>query len=225
MEKFVFLEDLSYFIITALYALTEQILFCQGIFFIIKYMRKFLNQNFSNQPTLRVAENLLGKFLVRKYKNKEIAVMVIEVEAYDGLKDKASHAHKGKTERNKIMFGKSGRFYVYFTYGIHWMLNIVTGPKNYPAAILIRGGIVHQKNNDNSKKPILLNGPAKLTKYLKIDKKFNNKTAGKKTGLWLEDRGIKITRSQIKKSKRIGVEYAGKWADKLYRFSIDQSVK
>ena len=188
-------------------------------------MRKFLNQNFFNQPTLKVAENLLGKFLVRKYKNKEILVMVTEVEAYDGLKDKASHAHKGKTERNKIMFGKSGRFYIYFSYGMHWMLNIVTGQKNYPAAILIRGGIIYQNNNKNFKEPVLLNGPAKLTKYLKIGKKFNNKIAGKKTGLWFEDKGIKITRSQIKKSKRIGVEYAGEWADKQYRFFIDQNTK
>ena len=188
-------------------------------------MRKTISQKFFNKSALKVAKSLLGKFMVRKYKNKEIAVMIAEIEAYDGLKDKASHAHRGKTERNKIMFGESGIFYVYFTYGMHWMLNVVTGPKNYPAAILIRGGIVHQKNNHNPKKLIFLNGPAKLTKYLKIDKKFNNKIISKKTGLWFENRGMKVKNSQIKKSKRIGVEYAGKWANKLYRFSIDQSVK
>ncbi len=66
------------------------------------------------------------------------AMMITEVEAYDGFRDMASHAHRGKTERNKVMFGPAGHWYVYFTYGMHWMLNIVTGPKNYPAAILIR---------------------------------------------------------------------------------------
>src|SRR3989344_4999460 len=171
-------------------------------------MRKVLPQKFFNQPVLKIAQNLLGKFLVRKFRSKEISLIIIEVEAYDGFNDRASHASRGKTERNKIMFGKSGRFYVYFTYGMHWMLNIVTGAKNYPAAVLIRAA------GD-------INGPAKLTKYLKIDKKFNNKIVGKKTGLWLEDRGIKIKNSQIKKSKRIGVNYAGeKWAKKPCRFIL-----
>ncbi|MEK7635793.1 MAG: DNA-3-methyladenine glycosylase [Patescibacteria group bacterium] len=172
-------------------------------------MRKVLPQKFFNQSALKVAQNLLGKFLVRKLHNRKISLMITEVEAYDGFKDKASHASRGKTERNKIMFGLAGRFYVYFTYGMHWMLNIVTGSKNYPAAVLIRAA------GD-------INGPAKLTKYLKIDKKFNGSTANRKTGLWFEDRGVKIKKSQIKKSKRIGVEYAGKWANKHYRFFISK---
>ena len=148
-------------------------------------------------------------------------MIITEVEAYDGFKDKASHASRGKTKRNKIMFGRAGRFYVYFTYGMHWMLNIITCPKNYPAAVLISGGIIYK----NKQKVKILNGPAKLTKYLKIDKKFNNKPADKKTGLWIEDRGIKINKEQIIKNKRIGIDYAGEWANKLYRFSIDRSVK
>lgn len=184
-------------------------------------MKKILTQKFFNQLTLKVAQDLLGKFLVKKYRNKEIFAMIIEVEAYDGFNDKASHAHKGKTERNKIMFGESGRFYIYFTYGMHWMLNVVTGPKNYPAAVLIRGGIIYK----NQQKIKILNGPAKLTKYLKIDKKFNNKPVDKKTGLWIEDRGIIINKTKIIKNKRIGVDYAGEWANKLYRFSIDRTVK
>lgn len=183
-----------------------------GFFYYFKYMRKVLPQKFFNQPTLKVAQDLLGKFLVKKYRDEEILVIITEVEAYDGFNDKASHAHKGKTERNKIMFGESGRFYIYLTYGMHWMLNVVTGPKNYPAAVLIRAA-----SN--------INGPAKLTKYLKIDKKFNNKPTNKKTGLWIEDRGIIINKTKIIKNKRIGVEYAGEWAGKLYRFSIDQTVK
>ena len=174
-------------------------------------MNKILFQKFFNRSTLIVAQELLGKFLVRKYRGKNQpdggALMITEVEAYDGFDDKASHASRGKTERNKIMFEKGGQWYVYFTYGMHYMLNIVTGPKNYPAAVLIRG----------TKE---INGPARLTKFLKIDKKFNGKPANKKTKLWIEDRGVKISKAQIAKRERVGVDYAGKWANKLYRFMI-----
>src|SRR3972149_1759067 len=170
-------------------------------------MNKVLSQKFFNRSALKVAKKLLGKFLVRKYKNKEITLMITEVEAYDGFDDKASHASRGKTERNKIMFGEAGKWYVYFTYGMHLMLNIIVGPKNYPAAILIRAAGK-------------ISGPARLTKYLKIDKKFNGKPTNKKTKLWIEDRGVKISKSQIAKRERVGVDYAGKWANKLYRFMI-----
>ena len=92
-----------------------------------------MNKEFFDRPALEVAPDLLGKFLVRKGNGKEIALMITDVEAYDGLKDKASHASVGQTERNKAMFGPAGHWYVYFTYGMHWMLNAVTGPMGYPA--------------------------------------------------------------------------------------------
>lgn len=194
-------------------------------------MKKILSQKFFNQPTLKVAENLLGKFLVRKYRGKEIILMITEVEAYDGFDDKASHVGRGKTERNKIMFEKAGKWYVYFTYGMHWMLNIVCGPKDYPAAILIRGGVIYTRSGRTecihlkNKKQLSINGPARITKFLKIDKKFNGKFADKKIGLWIEDRKIKIKKSQIIKTKRVGVEYAGKiWANKPYRFILKLST-
>jgi len=175
-------------------------------------MKKVLPQRFFKRPVLSVALTLLGKFLVRKRGKKIESFMITEVEAYDGLKDRASHASRGLTERNKIMFGEAGHWYVYFTYGMHWMLNIVTGPKGYPAAVLIRGvkGV---------------NGPARVTKKLKIDKYFNGKTTSKKNGLWIEDRGVKVKPLQIKRTKRVGVEYAGRyWANKKYRFlSADNS--
>ncbi len=171
-------------------------------------MRKILAPKFFNRSALAVARELLGKFLVRRWRNKEIALMITEVEAYDGPQDKASHASRGRTERNKIMFGEAGRWYVYFTYGTHWMLNIVTGPKGYPAAVLIRG------IKDVS-------GPARITRHLKIGKKFNGRPSGKKTGLWIENKGIIISPSQIKRAERIGVDYAGKWALKKYRFFIN----
>src|SRR3989344_3016714 len=134
-------------------------------------MKKILPQSFFNRPTVLVAQELLGKFLVRRVGKRKIAVMITETEGYDGFKDKASHAHRGKTARNSIMFGEAGHWYVYFTYGMHWMLNIVTGPEKYPAAILIRGveGI---------------NGPARITKALHINKLMNGKLADRETGLW-----------------------------------------
>ncbi|HTW96464.1 MAG TPA: DNA-3-methyladenine glycosylase, partial [Candidatus Methylomirabilis sp.] len=101
--------------------------------------KKILKEKFFTRPTLLVARDLLGKFLVRKIGKKEVAVMITEVEAYDGPKDLASHASRGMTDRNAIMFGAGGYFYVYLCYGMYEMLNIVTGPKNYPAAILLRG--------------------------------------------------------------------------------------
>jgi DNA-3-methyladenine glycosylase len=186
--------------------------------------RKILLQKFFTRPTLQVAHDLLGKFLVRKIplsrgvaaprgrgvlrKKSEVAVMITEVEAYDGPKDKASHASRGMTDRNAIMFGVGGYFYVYLCYGMYEMLNIVTGKKDYPSAILLRGA----GSSD---------GPGKLTKFLKVDRRFNKKLAVKKTGLWFEDRGVKITNKMIKRTPRIGVAYAGPvWSKKKYRFVL-----
>ncbi|MBX4192539.1 DNA-3-methyladenine glycosylase [Candidatus Parcubacteria bacterium] len=172
-------------------------------------MHKILGYQFFDRPTLTVAKDLIGKFLVRKIGNKEIALMITETEAYDGLYDLACHARSGKTKRNYPMFGEAGRAYVYFTYGMHWMLNLVTGKKDYPAGVLIRG---------LQGSTLKLNGPAKLTKFLKIDVKLNNLKLGKGSGLWVEDRGVKIPTSKIKRTPRIGVAYAGSYAKKPWRF-------
>mgnify|MGYP001579072548 FL=1 len=104
----------------------------------MKEVRK-LNQDFFNRPTLRVARELLGKYLVRQIGRREISRVITEVEAYAGPEDRASHAWKGERTRNRVMFSKPGIWYVYFTYGMHWMLNVVTERAGYPAAILVRG--------------------------------------------------------------------------------------
>lgn len=171
-------------------------------------MKRVLGANFFNRKTVIVAEALLGKYLVRKIGRKIIALKIAEVEVYDGYKDKASHAFRGRTARNCPMFGPAGIFYVYFTYGIHWMLNVVTGAENYPAAILIRGTEE-------------ITGPARLTRFLKITGKLNAKKAERKSGLWFEDRGGLAPKLAIKKTPRIGVGYAGHvWSKKLYRFEL-----
>ena len=181
-------------------------------------MKKILPASFFDRPTLMVARELLGKYIVRKWRGKNIALMITEVEAYDGLFDLASHASHGRTPRTSIMFGEAGRFYIFFTYGIHWMANIVTGPKDYPAAILLRAGL--SENGEIAK------GPARLTKFLHIDGTFNGIPASKKSGLWLEDRRVKIKKSNILAVKRIGVDYAGPiWSEKEYNFRIKNTLK
>jgi len=180
---------------------------------------RLLGRDFFNRLTVTVAKDLLGKFLVRKIGGREIALMITEVEVYDGFKDKASHVSRGKTARNSIMFGPAGHWYVYFTYGMHWMLNIVTREKDYPAAILIRGA----RSVDGE---LNFNGPAKLTKFLKIDGKLNGLVANKKSWLWIESRGIinsaiHDSLFKIQQSSRVGVNYAGPyWAKRRWRFYI-----
>ncbi|MFA4833940.1 MAG: DNA-3-methyladenine glycosylase [Patescibacteria group bacterium] len=168
-----------------------------------------LPQSFYNRNTLQVAQDLLGCFLVKKIGRKTIKTKIVETEAYNGPADLASHASRGRTERNKVMFGGPGVIYVYFTYGMHYMLNIVTEEKEYPAAVLIRAVELESGN-----------GPARLTKALKIDKFFNGLPIYvKKYGLWIESR-VKDEKPQIIKTKRVGVDYAGKYKDKKWRFYI-----
>ena len=183
-------------------------------------MRKVLSGSFFDRPTLDVARDLLGMNIVRRWHGKEISLFVTETEAYDGPRDRASHASRGKTPRTKIMFGPAGRFYVYFTYGMHWLVNIVTGPKNYPAAVLVRAGAYYDADRQAWR---FINGPARLTKFLHITKTQNGAIASPTTGLWIENRGRKIEQKNIIAGKRIGVDYAGRiWKNKPYRFTIKE---
>src|SRR5437899_1922018 len=100
---------------------------------------KVLKKDFFHQPSLVVAKELLGKFLVREYRGETMAYMITEVEVYDGISDLASHAARRMTPRNKVMYGEGGVWYVYLVYGMYEMLNIVTREEGYPAAILVRG--------------------------------------------------------------------------------------
>jgi len=136
--------------------------------------------------------------------------IITEVEAYRGQEDQASHARFGKTERNRVMFDRGGLVYVYLVYGMYWMLNIVTGEKEKPQAILIRGieGI---------------NGPGKVGKYLKLDKSFYKEDLIKSKRIWIENdeknkNKEKIRKGRIVRKKRIGIDYAGKWVKKKWRF-------
>jgi DNA-3-methyladenine glycosylase len=171
-------------------------------------MQRILPLSFFDRPVLEVAEDLLGKTLVRKRGAGKIAAIITEVEAYDGMNDRACHAHRGRTPRNEVMFGPAGHFYVYFIYGMHWMLNIVTGEEGYPAAVLIRGIETYE-------------GPGKLTRALGIDRSFNGKSSHPRNGLWVEDRGLILPKRAIMRTPRIGVAYAGTSAKLPYRFVLD----
>ena len=170
-----------------------------------------LSEVFYAQPVQTVASTLLGKYLVCSKRTSEIAYMITEVEAYDGECDLACHASKGRTARTEVMYGEAGHWYVYLCYGMHWMLNIVTGPKDYPAAVLIRG--VHG-----------ISGPGRLTKALSIGAHYNTLPAKKATGLWIEDRGIVVPQRYIEQTPRIGVAYAKEWAEKPWRFVLSDDA-
>ncbi|HUC01618.1 MAG TPA: DNA-3-methyladenine glycosylase [Candidatus Paceibacterota bacterium] len=181
---------------------------------------KPLSNSFFERSALLVARDLLGKYIVRRRDGrKPVALMITEVEAYDGPLDRASHAFRGRTPRTTVMFGPAGVFYVYFTYGMHWMVNVVTGPEGYPAAILLRAGAYR---NPKTGALVHVTGPARLAKFLGVTGGQNRLAAARKNGLWFEDRGIRVPRTKIITGKRIGVEYAGKvWAAKEYNVMFD----
>jgi len=167
---------------------------------------KTLRPTFFNRGALEVARELIGCYMVRKQNSKISRYMITETEAYTGPEDLACHAaHGRRTKRTEVLFGKPGRIYIYFTYGMHWLLNFVVGPKDFPAGVLIRGvtGV---------------SGPARVTKKLGLDGSFHGKVASKETGLWVEV-GEKIESKTIKRLPRVGVDYAGPvWAKKKFRF-------
>ncbi len=168
-----------------------------------------LKRKFFNRPTVKVAQELLGKFLVRKIGKRTIKTAILETEAYCGSGDLACHASKGLTRRTKVMFGPPGFSYVYMIYGMYHCLNIVTEKEGNPSAVLIRA-----IDCDGC------NGPGKLCRELKIDRKLNAIDITGSNLLWLEDNENKINLRDIKRGKRIGVDYAGKWKNKLWRFAL-----
>lgn len=190
---------------------------------------KILPKNFYSCNTLKVAQDLLGCFLVREYRVKIWRAMITEVEAYHGEDDLACHASRGRTPRTEVMYGEPGHAYVYMIYGMYHCLNVVTERKDFSAAVLIRGlsnveesrAIKGFRRQSGSKKSLaLINGPGKLCKFLHIDKKLNKWDLTKGDKLWLEARDSKIKLPKVKKSRRIGIDYAKHCREYLWRFSI-----
>jgi DNA-3-methyladenine glycosylase len=183
-----------------------------------------LPRAFYEQKTLDVARQLLGKNLVRRHPDGTTIGRIVETEAYIGPEDKACHASRGRTARTEIMFGHAGHAYVYMIYGFHYMLNIVTEAADFPAAVLIRaveplrGVRLMQSRRRTERLRSLASGPGKLCQAFAIDRALNgNDVCGQV--LYLEDRGD--VPSKVITTPRIGVDYAGQWKLKPWRFLID----
>ena len=160
-----------------------------------------LPEEFYQRPCLDVAKDLVGKVLVCGDKRLRIS----ETESYCGEADTACHAHKGRTKRTEVMYAEAGTIYVYLCYGMHWMLNIVTGEENEPEAVLIRACVEAP-------------GPGKLTKTLGITGELNRQHICRQEELYIEDDGF---RCDITTDKRVGIGYASQEdQDKLWRFKI-----
>ncbi len=182
---------------------------------------KTLPRAFYNRDTVQVAKDLLGKMLVRKIGSKTITGVITETEAYRYKDDPASHAFRGLTERNKIMFGQVGRAYVYFTYGMHFCVNAVARSENYEAgAVLIRaikpekGISLMKKNRKTEVISNLTNGPAKLTQAMQITKKQYGEDLAKISSLYIT-KGYEG--KKINAAHRIGIKNGN---DKLWNFKI-----
>lgn len=175
-----------------------------------------LKNDFYNQEALQLAKSLLGKVIVRKTPTGELKGEIVETEAYIGESDKACHARFGRTKRTEIMYGKSGRAYIYLCYGLFNLFNIVAHKENDPAAVLIR----RIKPLSGLEPKLKSYGPGNLTKYLKIDRELNGYDLICGDELFLVE-GFKVKPSEIRKSARIGIDYAQEYKHKKWRFFID----
>lgn len=183
---------------------------------------------FYDRPVLDVARDLLGRRLVRCINGQRVGGLIVECEAYRGEEDLACHARAGRTPRTAVMYGPPGQAYVYFTYGMHWMLNCVTGPQGFPAAVLIRSiqpreGL-QQIAARRAGRPLRdwCNGPAKLCQALDIDGQHNGLPLWQDSGgLWLES-GQPVPDGQVRCTPRIGIPRVPEpWRSMPWRFVLD----
>ncbi len=192
----------------------------------MKLPRKF----FANTDTSQVAIDLLGKTLVVPSEDGErVSGRIVETEAYLGVEDKAAHSYKNRrTKRTEILYRQGGFAYIFLIYGIYHQLNFTVGKKDIPHCILIRGiepleGVetMRQRRGRKMKDKNLTSGPGKLCIAFDIDKTFYGEDLlGNR--IWLEE-GIKIPNKNIAKGKRVGIDYAEEYAEKLWRFWIEDN--
>lgn len=187
-------------------------------------VKDLLPESFYARDTAAVARELLGKYLLRAIGGDLITCRIVETEAYYGQNDAASHASRGPTPRSAIMFGPPGRAYVYFNYGVHYLLNIVTEPAGTAGAVLIRalepvGGIeVMRRNRPVSELKKMTNGPGKLTQALKISLRENGHAV---FGGPLAIQNVEHDKPEIVSARRVGIS-AGK--ELFYRFYIKDNL-
>ena len=187
----------------------------------------FLPRSLFDRPTQSVARELLGCRLVRKLAGTLLVGTIVETEAYVGERDLACHAKVGRTPRTRIMYGPPGFAYVYFTYGMHWMLNLVTEAEGFPAAVLIRAiqpleGISCMEDRRGGK-PLsqLANGPAKLTQALGIAREENGLDCCRPDSPLTLAPGAVVPPSSVVATPRIGLGQTPEpWLSKRWRFAI-----
>ena len=177
----------------------------------MKPTQRVLPRIYFNRPTVTVARSIIGKYVVREIDGRILAGKIIEVEAYVGPQDKACHASKGRTQRTDVMFGPGGVAYVYLIYGMYHCLNVVTEREEFPSAVLIRAIEIDGE---------LIDGPGRLCRALQIDRRLNRADLTTGESLWFEDRGIVVEKRDVGTHPRIGVDYAGEWAKKPWRFRL-----
>ena len=190
-------------------------------------MSKPLPRKFYNRPTLTVARELIGARLVRMDHGRELVGLITETEAYISEKDLACHCKAGRTPRTQVMYGEAGHAYVYFTYGNHWMLNVVTEEVDFPAAVLIRAiqpieGVELMSKRRGGRDTF---GPGKLTQAMGITKSENGVDITETTsGLWIEA-GVKVPNSLVTKGPRVGLNNTPEpWLSKPWRFLVINHV-
>lgn len=168
-----------------------------------------LSEFFFQRDVLQVAPDLLGKVLVRQLNDGDLRrYRITDVEAYRGEEDRACHASRGRTPRTELLYAEGGKIYVYLIYGIHWLLNIVTGPRDHPQGVMIRAveGIY---------------GPGRVGKELELNRSFLGASI-ENNQLWLEDSAEK---PEYVTAPRVGIDYAQEWKDIEWRFIIKDQFR
>ena len=189
-------------------------------------MRRLPREFYLREDTIEVAKDLLGKLLVvPDQEGKRVSGLIVELEAYLGVEDKAAHSFGGRrTARNEVTFGIGGHAYVFFIYGMYYQLNFVTGPVDHPHVVLIRAvepieGIGRMRERRGSMKDKnLTSGPGKLCIAFGIDRALNGADLTGNT-IWVEEQRSFVD-DQIASGKRIGIDYAGEDAEKPWRFWV-----
>ncbi|MCE4064672.1 DNA-3-methyladenine glycosylase [Chryseobacterium gleum] len=182
---------------------------------------------YSNPDVLFLAKDLLGKVLFTEIDGETTAGIIVETEAYFGVKDKASHAYGGRrTDRTETLYSHGGVSYVYLCYGIHHLFNVVTSVEDEPHAVLVRAvepligkEIMELRRNMPATKPSISAGPGSAAKALGIDRSFNRKKLTENE-IWIEDHGIVYRPDEIIAGPRIGVAYAEEDALLPWRFFV-----
>ena len=189
-------------------------------------------RDFFDRPALEVARDLLGCRLVRQQAGTRLAGMIAETESYQGEDDLGCHASAGKTPRTSVMYGPPGYAYVYFTYGMHWLLNAVTDGEGIPAAVLIRSiipleglNVMAENRAYRAMKPGWTDGPAKLTQALAINGSFNGvDLCDPASGLWVEH-GERLPEGDIEQTARVGLNSVPEpWKTIPWRFVVREGA-